>query len=57
MKIRWHRLVFRSAETGKKIAVVRLTSKELRLLKSAAQIASEPLDQFIVNAVRYAAEK
>lgn len=57
MKIRRHRLVFRSAETGKKIAVVRLTSKELKLLKSAAQVASEPLDQFIVNAVRYAAEK
>ena len=49
--------MFRSAETGKKIAVVRLTSKELQLLKSAAQVASEPLDQFIVNAVKRAAEK
>ena len=57
MKIRRHRLVFRSAETGKKIAVVRLTSKELNLLTYAAQVASEPLDQFIVNAVRHAAEK
>ena len=57
MKIRRHRLVFRSAETGKKFAVVRLTSEELRLLKIAAQVASEPLDKFIINAVRLAAEK
>ena len=57
MKIRWHSLVFRSAETGKKIAVVRLTSKELQLLKSSAQEVHMPLDQFIASAIRAAAEK
>ena len=57
MKIRWHRLVFRSAETGKKIAVVRLTSKELKLLTFAAQVACEPLDQFVIKAVKRATEK
>jgi predicted DNA binding CopG/RHH family protein len=57
MKVKWHRLVFRSAETGKKIAVVRLTSKELQLLKSTAQDARMPLDQFIARAIRVAAEK
>ena len=49
--------MFRSAETGKKIAVVRLTSKELQLLKSAAQEVHMPLDQFIASAIRAAAEK
>ena len=57
MKIRRHRIVFRSAETGKKFAVVRLTSKELQIVEAAAQLASEPLDQFIINSIKHAAEK
>jgi len=57
MKIKRHRLVFRSAETGKKFAVVRLTSKELQLLKMAAQAASEPLDKFIVDVITRAANR
>lgn len=51
MKIRRHRLVFRSAETGKKFAVVRLTSKELQLFETAAQVAGTSLDQFIITTI------
>jgi uncharacterized protein (DUF1778 family) len=51
MKIRRHRLVFRSAETGKKFAVVRLTSEELQLFETAAQVAGTSLDQFIITTI------
>jgi uncharacterized protein (DUF1778 family) len=51
MKIRRHRLVFRSAETGKKFAVVRLTSDELRLMEMAAAVTDATVEQFIISAI------
>jgi len=51
MKIRRHRLVFRSAKTGKKFAVVRLTSEEIRLMETAAAITGTTVEQFIIKVI------
>jgi hypothetical protein len=51
MKIKRHRLVFRSAETGKKFAVVRLATKEIRLMETAAAITGTTVEQFIIKVI------
>ena len=43
--------MFRSAETGKKFAVVRLTSDELRLMEMAAAVTDATVEQFIISAI------
>jgi len=51
MKIRRHRLVFRSAQTGKKFAVVRITSEELLLMETAAAVTNVTVEQFIIKVI------
>ena len=51
MKIRRHRLVFRSAQTGKKFAVVRITSEELLLMETAAAVTNVTVEQFIIEVI------
>lgn len=51
MKIRRHKIVFRSKETGKKLFVIKFTKAEIALIERAAAVTGETTEEFFISVI------